>query len=1026
MKQASLPGFGDEGEDRPRDEETPAGSTDLPGTEVPGPLPLAPPLLVSASLCLPPSTLAGQTVWVIDSHSLIHQVFHALPEMTSPKGEPVGAVFGFTRDLLFLLEEKKPDYLFCAFDLPGKTFRHAMYDQYKIQRVEMHEDLVPQIPAILRVIAALGIPSLACESFEADDVLATVARMTDELGGHCFLVTGDKDCRQLITDRVSVFNIRKNEIFDREVLRAEWGVSPEQVVDFQALVGDAVDNVPGVPLIGPKLARQLLEQFGTLESVLDHAADVPGAKRKENLLKFRDQALLSRELVRLNSHVPIAIDWNAARPGRIDLDAALALFRDFGFRSIGQKVAALAKSGDRGPAKPQAAADSAPPPLPLSPSPPLPFTAHLVDTSEAFETFLAELRQQRSFSLDTETTDIRPRWAKLVGMSFAWNDQEAWYLPLRSPPGQPHLDPAATLAALKPILEDAAIEKIGQNLKYDMIVLRAAGIDLDGVAFDTMIASYLLEAGRRNHNLDELAQAYLHHETIKISELIGKGKEQRRMDEVDTRRVADYAAEDAWVPVRLRPILAEKLHEADQDICPVPLGEGPGVRAKDSESPNLQISKSPTRSGPHPNPLPKGEGILGRGTLSGLLTDLEMPLIDVLVELEYNGIKVDVSRLAELSHRYGERMESLEAEIHQMAGRPINIASPKQLQELLFTELKLPVVKRTAKTGPSTDADVLEELAPLHPLPAKILEYRQYAKLKSTYVDALPELIYPETGRVHASFNQVVTATGRLSSSDPNLQNIPVRTQEGREIRSAFVPGYDGWVLLAADYSQIELRVLAHFSGDARLCEAFARDEDIHARVASQVNDVPLEQVTSEMRRAAKAVNFGVIYGQSPFGLARGLGIEQDAAAKFINSYFEGYPGIEKFLTQVLAKCREDGYVKTILGRRRAISGVREGAGRQRNLAERTAINTVIQGSAADLIKRAMIAIHHRLRTERLSARLLLQIHDELIFEVPTDQLHHLARLVTEEMVGACTLNVPLKVDIKAGPTWAATEEVGG
>ncbi len=403
-----------------------------------------------------------------------------------------------------------------------------------------------------------------------------------------------------------------------------------------------------------------------------------------------------------------------------------------------------------------------------------------------------------------------------------------------------------------------------------------------------------------------------------------------------------------------------------------------------------------------------------------------MPLIDVLVELEYNGIKVDVARLGELSRRYGEQMESLEAEIHRMAGRPVNIASPKQLQELLFNELKLPVGRRTAKTGPSTDADVLAELAPLHPLPAKILEYRQYAKLKSTYVDALPEMIYPETGRVHASFNQVVTATGRLSSSDPNLQNIPVRTQEGREIRSAFVPGPEGWVLLAADYSQIELRVLAHFSGDTQLCEAFARDEDIHARVASQVNGVPLAEVTSAMRRAAKAVNFGVIYGQSPFGLARGLGIEQDAAAKFINSYFEGYPGIEEFLSQVLEKCRKDGYVKTILGRRRAISGVREGAGRQRNLAERTAINTVIQGSAADLIKRAMIAIHHRLRTERLSARMLLQIHDELIFEVPTDQLHHLAKLVTEEMVGACTLNVPLKVDIKAGPTWAATEEVGG
>jgi DNA polymerase I len=1029
MKQASLPGFDDEEEDSPKRETPKPVPPEQLATAVPSPLP---------SPLSPLPSLTGRTVWVIDSHSLIHQVFHALPEMTSPKGEPVGAVFGFTRDLFYLLEEKKPDYLFCAFDLPGKTFRHVLYDQYKIQRGEMHEDLVPQIPAIHRVIDALGIPALSCESFEADDVLATVARVTDELGGECFLVTGDKDCRQLITDRVKVFNIRKNEVFDREMLKAEWGILPEQVVDFQALVGDSVDNVPGVPLIGPKFARQLLEQFGTLEAVLDHANEVAGAKRKENLLTYRDQALLSRDLVRLDSHVPVTIDWDAGRPGRIDAEAALDLFHNFGFRGYTQKMAAMAKkegSGRRGlgtsvpsitGSTTRAEASEAHTDLlgsevlsPRNGESELGFTAHLVDTPEAFEAFLAELRQQKWFSLDTETTDVRPRWAKLVGMSFAWNDTEAWYLPLRSPPGDQHLDAAAALTALKPIFEDAAIGKIGQNLKYDMIVLRGEGIELAGVAFDTMVASYLLEAGRRNHNLDELAQTYLQRETIKISELIGKGKDQRRMDEVPTRQVADYAAEDAWLPVRLQPILTRKLQEADESAqWPVVSGQWPERgegRENDRHSPNLQIPKSPNPQIPNPSSC---------HTLTELLCDLELPLIDVLVELEYNGIKVDVARLGELSRRYGEKMQTLEAEIHQMAGRPINIASPKQLQELLFNELKLPVVKKTAKTGASTDAEVLEELALLHPLPAKILEYRQYAKLKSTYVDALPEMICPETGRVHASFNQVVTATGRLSSSDPNLQNIPVRTQEGREIRSAFVPDGEGWLLLAADYSQIELRVLAHFSGDARLCEAFARDEDIHARVASQVNGVPLDEVTAEMRRAAKAVNFGVVYGQSPFGLARGLGIEQEAAARFIDSYFEGYPGIEEFLAKVLADCRQNGYVRTILGRRRAISGVREGAGRQRNLAERTAVNTVIQGSAADLIKQAMVAIHRRLRTERLSAKMLLQIHDELIFEVPADQLQHLTALVTDEMVAACTLSVPLKVDIKAGPTWAATEEV--
>jgi DNA polymerase-1 len=596
-----------------------------------------------------------------------------------------------------------------------------------------------------------------------------------------------------------------------------------------------------------------------------------------------------------------------------------------------------------------------------------------VDTSEAFEAFLSLLKKQKLISIDTETTNKLPRWAELVGLSFSWDENEAWYLPVRSPPGELHLELQNTLNGLRLVLEDPAVKKIGQNLKYDIIVLRAAGVNLAGTAFDTMVASYLLDAGQRNHNLDDLALDYLGHSTIKISELIGSGKNQKRMDEVPVQKVSDYAGEDALLPVRLHPILAKKLDEKQ---------------------------------------------------LTELFTKVELPLIDVLVDLEYTGIKVDVARLAELSQEYGRRLEELEREIHGLAGHAFNIASPKQLQEVLFRELGLPVVKKTPKTGPSTDAEVLEELARLHPLPAKLLEYRQYAKLKSTYVDALPALVHPSTGRVHASFNQVVTATGRLSSSDPNLQNIPVRTEIGREIRSAFIPGEKGWTLLAADYSQIELRILADFCGDERLCEAFARDEDIHARVASQVNNVPLEQVTPAMRREAKAVNFGVIYGQSAFGLARALGIEQDAAARFIDGYFEGYPRIEEFLEQVLAECAKTGYVKTILGRRRAIEGVRPNAGRQRNLAERTAINTVIQGSAADLIKLAMIAISRRLKGEDLSARMLLQIHDELIFEVPLPNLPPLARLVSEEMAGVWNLKVPLKVDLKSGLNWADAEKI--
>jgi DNA polymerase-1 len=909
----------------------------------------------------PPESLAGQAVWVVDAHSLIHQVFHAIPDMTSPSGQPVNAVYGFTRDLFYLLESKQPDFLFCAFDLPGKTFRHELYEQYKAGRPDMHEDLVPQIEYVHRMIDALGIPLLACEGFEADDVVATVARLTDELDGRCFIVSGDKDCRQLITERVKLYNIRKNEVIDREVLRQEWGVAPNQVVDYQALVGDSTDNVPGVPLIGPKAARDLLEKYGTLENILAHVDEVGGAAKKENLKTYREQALLSRKLVKLDAHVPLAIPWRSARPDGCDQARARALFDEFGFRRLAERLNVF------GPLR-----------MPADGTRSVPDTTKpvytTIDTPEALEALVIGMRRQKQISVDTETTHIWPRWAEIVGISFSWNEQNAYYLPLRGPQGSRLLDLQKTLDALRPVLEDPAIGKLGQNLKYDRIVLRGAGIELTGAPFDTMVASYLLDAGQRNHNLDDLAKRYLHHVTIKIEELIGSGKHQKRMDEVPVPQITDYAAEDALVPVRLQPLLARRMEE---------------------------------------------DGLVP------LFRDVEMPLIDVLVELEYNGVKIDVQRLAELSRNFGEQMQRLEQEIYVLAGREFNIASPRQLQDILFVENKLPVIKRTAKTGPSTDVDVLEELGKKHPLPAKIVEYRQYAKLKGTYVDALPQMVNPRTGRVHASFNQVVTATGRLSSHDPNLQNIPVRTEAGRAIRSAFVPGEEGWTLVAADYSQIELRVLAHYTADERLCEAFQRDEDIHARVAGQVNNVPLEQVTEDMRRQAKVVNFGTIYGQGAVGLSRQLGIDRQTASKFINSYFETYPGIERFLIESLAECRRQGYVTTILGRRRAIEGVRADAGRSRNMAERTAVNTIIQGSAADLMKLAMIAVFHRLKREQHPARMLLQIHDELIFEVPAEQVAYLAQLLREEMANVHLLRVPLKVDVKAGPNWADARGIG-
>jgi DNA polymerase-1 len=922
-----------------------------------------------------PADIAGWTIYAVDAHSLIFHVFHAMygSELSSPRGEPVSAVYGFTRDLLQIIERKRPTALVCAFDMSGPTFRHDLFDAYKADRGDMPEELASQIPKIRQVLEALEIPILECPGYEADDVLAAIARLCDESHAHGYIVTGDKDCRQLISDHVTVYNIRKDEDYGREALAADWGIKPEQVVDFQALVGDKVDNVPGVPLIGPKLAKELLDAYGTLENVLDHADDVPGAKRKQNLKDYRDAALLSRKLVELDRGTPVAIDWQAARVGGFNPDRVAELFRDFGFRSLADRAMAVA----------QATADvekvDRPAPAAISE---WEADYQVVDTPEALNVLVSQLSQQSQISFDTETTDISPRLAEIVGYAFAWKPRLAFYVPVRGPQGERVLDPLATSEALRPILENPAIAKVGQNLKYDMVALKNIGIMLQGVRFDTMIADYLLDSGERTHNLDHLARKYLAHETIKIEEVIGSGKKQLRMDEAPVAAVGRYAAEDADVPLRLLPMLEERL---------------------------------------------AAQG------LEQLNADVETPLIEVLADLEYVGVRVDADRLAELSTEYGGRLRKLREEIEDLAGRPLNIDSPKQLGELLFSELKLPVLKRT-KTGPSTDASVLEELAALHALPAKIVEYRQYSKLLGTYIDALPTLVHPTTRRVHASLNQVVAATGRLSSSNPNLQNIPVRTREGREIRSAFTAGEPGWLLLAADYSQIELRILAHCSGDETLRTAFGNDEDIHQLVASQVYGVTRDEVTSDMRRHAKAVNFGIIYGQSPFGLAKSINISQEEAAKFIETYFAKYPGVLEFLTDTLIACRERGFVSTLMGRRRAIEGVRPvppglrepktGSLRQLNLPERTAVNAVIQGTAADLIKLAMIRVHRRLRDENSPARMLLQIHDELLFETPPDAAPALASMVREEMAGVMDLAVPLKVDVKLGPNWAACEEM--
>lgn len=909
------------------------------------------------------SDLNGKTVVVIDSHSLIYQVFHAMAEMTSPDGRPVNALYGFTRDLLDILKRYQPDFLFCAFDLSEITFRNELYDQYKAHRDPMPEALRAQIPEIHRMVTALTIPILELDGYEADDILATVAKTVDGQSGNCLLVTSDKDCRQLITDRVQMLNLRKNQVYGAEELQNDWGIRPDQVVDFQSMVGDSVDNVPGIPTIGPKTATQLLEQFGTLDAVLASTDQIKG-KKAERIAESADLARLSRQLVRLDNQTPIEIDWQQGRVGEIDTTAALELCQEFGFRSLSDRISELGSTTKPAPVQLQQEYQT-------------------IDNAKNLQQLVNKLARLSQIAVDTETTSTNPRRAKLVGISLAWEQGRAVYAPFQAPAGEAVIDQDVAIEILKPVLESETIEKIGQNLKYDMVVLRGAGLNLQGPLFDTMVADYLINPGETSHSIDDLAKRYLNYETTSIKQLIGTGSKQIGMNEVPVDQVTHYACEDVDVPLRLYPLLKQQLDALD---------------------------------------------------LTQLFDELEMPLVHVLAELEFNGIAVDTELLSVISDELAARQQELQQEIWSLADGPFNIDSPKQLATVLFDQLGLPVIKKT-KTGRSTDVYVLDELASQHRVPALVVEYRQCGKLKSTYTDALVREVNPETGRVHTSFKQDVARTGRLSSKEPNLQNIPIRTAQGRRIRQAFVPGRPGWKLLTADYSQIELRMLAHFCGDRTLADVFAADEDIHSAVAAQVYEVPLNEVDKDMRRRAKVINFGVIYGQSAFGLARELGISREDAESFIDAYFQKYTSVDEFMNEVLVNAHSKGYVSTVMRRRRSVEGVRNplkaaksnaANARFRNSAERIAINTVIQGSAADLIKLAMIRVQQRLESSRnLNASMLLQIHDELVFEVAPDSIESLAGLVREEMSNAIELRVPLKVDIEVGDNWGQTEPFG-
>ncbi|MGI9518219.1 MAG: DNA polymerase I [Pirellulaceae bacterium] len=899
--------------------------------------------------------IESSTVWVIDAHSLIYQVFFAVGEMTSPAGQPVNAVFGFLRDVLDIIEKKTPGYLICTFDRSEITFRNELFKEYKAHRDPMPDNLRSQIPLIQELLHALDIPVMDIANYEADDIMATVAREVEERGGRCFVVTSDKDCRQLITDRVKLFNIRKNQIYDETSLMNDWGIRPDQVIDFQAMVGDSVDNVPGIPSVGPKTARKFLEEFGSLEGLLSSVGRLTSAKQREKIEANADVARLSRDLVRLDDRVPIETDWETARLGNIDVQTALDLCDQLGFRSLAKRISEL----------------------PIAQAPAEWETNYKTISDEAeLKKLVEQLARQPRVAFDTETTSPNPRMAELVGFSLAWGPGDAAYIPVLSPAGQPHIEADKAMEIIRPLLENQNVEKIGQNLKYDIVVLRGLDVSLHGPLFDTMVADYLLDAGQRNHGIDDLARRYLNHKTIKIRDLIGTGRSQRQMNDVHIDLVTDYAAEDADVPFRLYQLLHDRLESA---------------------------------------------GLLE------LFRDVEMPLIQVLADMEYTGIRVDRDVLQRLSQEFSQEIDDLRKQIFELAGSEFNLDSPQQMAKVLFDDLNLPVTKKTA-TGRSTAVDVLETLAEDHELPRRIIEYRQFAKLRSTYTDALINLINPQTRRVHTSFMQDVAATGRLSSKDPNLQNIPIRTETGRQIRTAFVADPADWLLLSADYSQIELRMLAHFSQDEALLDAFRSGQDIHTAVAAQINEVPLKEVTSSMRRAAKTVNFGIIYGQTPFGLAKSIGISKDEAAEFIDAYFARYPGVATFSRDVLARANQEGVVTTILGRRRRIEGVRHpdklGNTRFFNFAERTSINTVIQGSAADLIKLAMINVRERLAESSLPARLLLQIHDELVFEFDPARQAEFAMLVRDSMDSAAELRVPLHVDLEVGPSWGSTKPI--
>jgi len=890
---------------------------------------------------------------LVDASGYLFRAYHALPKLTNSRGEATGALVGVLNMLRKLIDEQQPDYIGVVFDASGPTFRDRIYHDYKANRPPMPDDLREQLEPLKEIIRAMGLPLLEVSDVEADDVIGTLARRAAADGLATLISTGDKDMAQLVDEHVTLVNTMSDTVLDTAGVEAKFGVKPEHIVDYLALMGDSIDNIPGVPKCGPKTAAKWIQEFGDLDGVIANADKVKG-KIGESLRATLEQLPLSRELTTIKTDVDLDFgptDLSAAEP---DTETLRAWYERIESKRLLATLNDVGTEADNAATKPQ------------------PEYAVVLEAAQ-LDAWIDKLIEAPLFAFDTETTDLDYMRAQIVGVSFAVDSDgvvEAAYVPVaHTYPGAPEqLDRNSVLGQLKPLLEDPKRPKVGQNLKYDMSVCANHGVALAGIAHDTMLESYVLDSTATRHDMDSLAQKYLDHDTIHFEDIAGKGAKQLTFDQIPLEQAAPYAAEDADVTLKL-----------------------------------------------HRELWPKVEAI---PSIASVYRDIEMPLVPVLSRIERTGVRIDADELTRQSADLAKRAADLEERAYAAAGRKFNLGSPKQIGAIFFDELKLPVVAKTPKGAPSTSEAVLEQLAADgYELPRLIVEHRGLTKLRSTYTDKLPALINPDTGRVHTSYHQAVAATGRLSSSDPNLQNIPIRTEDGRRIRRAFVPE-PGYKMLAADYSQIELRIMAHLSGDERLLAAFEAGQDIHRATAAEIHGLRPEEVTSEQRRSAKAINFGLIYGMSAFGLARQLGIERGVAQEYVDLYFARYPGVREFMDRIRAQARADRYVETLFGRRLYLTNINHSNNQLRSAAERTAINAPMQGTAADIIKRAMIRVDHWLQTEKPPVRMIMQVHDELVFEVADDAVDAVAEHVKGIMQGAAELKVPLIVDTGIGDNW--------